>query len=79
MILNRQRKLPGTVKGMGIEVGIKARLLWPGDDPRKNCRSSPIASAVFPYAASPGARRQLASAGCSFTDGSLPSAKRRLA
>jgi hypothetical protein len=21
---------PGTVKGMGIEVGIKARLLWPG-------------------------------------------------
>ena len=30
MILNRQRKLPGTVKGMGIEVGIRARLLWPG-------------------------------------------------
>jgi hypothetical protein len=22
--------LPGTVKGMGIEVGIKARLIWPG-------------------------------------------------
>jgi hypothetical protein len=22
--------LPGTVKGMGIEVGVKARLLWPG-------------------------------------------------
>jgi hypothetical protein len=25
-----QEPLPGTVKGMGIEVGIKARLLWPG-------------------------------------------------
>jgi predicted RecB family nuclease len=25
-----QEPLPGTVKGMGIEVGVKARLLWPG-------------------------------------------------
>jgi len=25
-----EEPLPGTVKGMGIEVGIKARLLWPG-------------------------------------------------
>jgi hypothetical protein len=25
-----QEPLPGTIKGMGIEVGIKARLLWPG-------------------------------------------------
>jgi hypothetical protein len=25
-----QEPLPGTVNGMGIEVGIKARLLWPG-------------------------------------------------
>jgi hypothetical protein len=25
-----EETLPGTVKGMGIEVGIKARLLWPG-------------------------------------------------
>jgi hypothetical protein len=25
-----EEALPGTVKGMGIEVGIKARLLWPG-------------------------------------------------
>jgi len=25
-----QEPLPGTVKGMGIEVGIKARLSWPG-------------------------------------------------
>jgi hypothetical protein len=24
-----QEPLPGTVKGMGIEVGIKARLVWP--------------------------------------------------
>jgi hypothetical protein len=33
-----EEPLPGTVKGMGIEVGIKARLLWPGgvlvDDPK---------------------------------------------
>ena len=32
-----EEPLPGTAKGMGIEVGIKARLLWPGgvlvDDP----------------------------------------------
>ena len=32
-----EEPLPGTTKGMGIEVGIKARLLWPGgvlvDDP----------------------------------------------
>jgi predicted RecB family nuclease len=27
---NVEEALPGTVKGMGIEVGIKARLLWPG-------------------------------------------------
>jgi hypothetical protein len=27
---NVEEPLPGTVKGMGIEVGIKARLLWPG-------------------------------------------------
>ena len=26
---NVEEALPGTVKGMGIEVGIKARLLWP--------------------------------------------------
>jgi hypothetical protein len=25
-----EEALPGTVKGMGIEVGVKARLLWPG-------------------------------------------------
>ena len=25
-----EEPLPGTIKGMGIEVGIKARLLWPG-------------------------------------------------
>jgi hypothetical protein len=25
-----EEPLPGTVKGMGIEVGVKARLLWPG-------------------------------------------------
>jgi hypothetical protein len=25
-----EEPLPGTVKGIGIEVGIKARLLWPG-------------------------------------------------
>jgi len=25
-----EEPLPGTLKGMGIEVGIKARLLWPG-------------------------------------------------
>jgi hypothetical protein len=25
-----EESLPGTRKGMGIEVGIKARLLWPG-------------------------------------------------
>src|SRR5712672_4150198 len=25
-----EEPLPGTAKGMGIEVGIKARLLWPG-------------------------------------------------
>jgi hypothetical protein len=25
-----EEPLPGSVKGMGIEVGIKARLLWPG-------------------------------------------------
>src|SRR5437660_5153730 len=25
-----EEPLPGTVKGLGIEVGIKARLLWPG-------------------------------------------------
>src|SRR5258708_38510194 len=25
-----EEPLPGTVKGMGIEGGIKARLLWPG-------------------------------------------------
>jgi hypothetical protein len=34
-----EEPLPGTVKGMGIEVGIKARLLWPGgvlvDDPEQ--------------------------------------------
>src|SRR6266478_7145524 len=33
-----EEPLPGTAKGMGIEVGIKARLLWPGgvlvDDPK---------------------------------------------
>lgn len=32
-----EEPLPGTAKGMGIEVGMKARLLWPGgvlvDDP----------------------------------------------
>ena len=32
-----EEPLPGTAKAMGIEVGIKARLLWPGgvlvDDP----------------------------------------------
>jgi hypothetical protein len=32
-----EKPLPGTAKGMGIEVGIKARRLWPGgvlvDDP----------------------------------------------
>jgi hypothetical protein len=32
-----EEALPGTAKGMGIEIGIKARLLWPGgvlvDDP----------------------------------------------
>jgi hypothetical protein len=26
----REEPLPGTIKGIGIEVGIKARLLWPG-------------------------------------------------
>jgi hypothetical protein len=34
-----EEPLPGTAKGMGIEVGIKARLLWPGgvvvDDPER--------------------------------------------
>jgi hypothetical protein len=25
-----EEAFPGTVKGMGIEVGVKARLLWPG-------------------------------------------------
>ena len=33
-----EEPLPGTTKGMGIEIGIKARLLWPGgvlvDDPK---------------------------------------------
>jgi hypothetical protein len=25
-----EEPLPGTIKGIGIEVGVKARLLWPG-------------------------------------------------
>ena len=37
-----EEPLPGSIRGIGIEVGIKARLLWPGG-------VRPRMSAAFPY------------------------------